>query len=178
MTADDFEETLMTRENTRSTGLMSVVVGVGLLFLMAVTAGCASQGSGAAPSSGGGSPAEAAPLPQIVVQRSGGFAGRKDTVTVDPAGAWSVTDRGGARKTGSLTPEQLAAIRTLATDPRLAAEAGATRPPTRCRDAFAYQLAVGGTRIEYVDCPADADQPTASIALVKAVVGSTISAAS
>lgn len=169
----------MAREKPRSTRLAPLTVGVVFLSLVSMTAGCASQGGGAAARpSGGGSTPEAAPLPQIAVQRTGGFAGRKDTVTVDPAGSWSATDRSGARKAGSFTPGQLTAIRTLAADPRLAAEAGVTRPPTRCRDAYGYQLTVGGTHIEYVDCPADPDQPAASIALVKAIVGSTISAAS
>lgn len=179
MDADDSEETLMARTKARSTGLTAVAAVLGLLFPVPMSVGCASQSAGAAAhSSGSGSTPEAAPLPPIVVQRTGGFAGRKDTVTVDPTGAWSATDRGGTQKAGSLTPAQLTTIRALATDPRLPAEAGQRRPPTRCRDAFAYQLTVGGTHIEYVDCPADADQPTASIALVKALVGYTISAPS
>jgi hypothetical protein len=200
--ADDFEETFMARKTPRSGGLMSVAVAVGLFFLASTASGCASQGpdskagsevgskAGAGPGpdagasgtnaqpSGSGSAPEAASLPSITVQRTGGFAGRKDTVTVAASGEWSVTDRTGAQKAGALTRGQLTTIRALATDPRLAAEAAQTRPPTRCRDAFAYQLTVGGTHVEYVDCPVDPQQPTASIALVKALVGYTISATS
>jgi hypothetical protein len=163
-------------------GVVHAGLGVGLLVAVGVIAGCASHhsgsgsGGGTGHASSGGPASSTAPLPQIMLQRSGGFAGLKDTVSVDPQGAWNVTNRAGTRSSGALTAEQLTTVRTLATDPRLADEAGRTRPPTRCRDAFTYQLTVGGTRIEYVDCPADPDQPTASIALAKAIVGYTISA--
>jgi hypothetical protein len=109
-------------------------------------------------------------LPLIAVQRTGGFAGLKDAVTVDPYGAWSVTDRAGTRSTGELTADQIAAIRPLATDPRLTAEAERAAVATKCRDAFHYVLTVGTAQIAYVDCPADPGQPLASIALVKQVL--------
>lgn len=154
----------MPHKKPRPTGLASVTFGVGLLLLASLTMGCASQRGSASTS-----------LPQITLQRTGGFAGSKDTVTVDPHGAWDATNRAGAHTAGSLSPDQISAIRTLAGDPRLTAEAGRTRPPTSCRDAFDYQLTVGGKRIAYADCPADPDQPSASIALVKALLGYTIS---
>lgn len=106
----------------------------------------------------------------ISVQRTGGFAGRRDTVTVDAQGVWTVTDRAGTRRAGSLTADQATAIRILAADPRIVDEADQTRPPTRCRDAYSYVLTVGDTELAFVDCPADPDQPVASLALAKAVV--------
>ncbi|WP_194905399.1 protealysin inhibitor emfourin [Catenulispora rubra] len=166
----------MARMKPRPTDLLPVTFGVGLILLASMTAGCASQRGGATGRSPGDGPtSDTGSLPQIAVQRTGGFAGLKDTVTVDPHGTWNATDRAGTHTSGSLAADQLTEIRTLATDPRLATEAGQTRPPTRCRDAFAYRLTVGGRQIEFVDCPADPDQPVASIELVKKVVGYTIS---
>jgi hypothetical protein len=151
-------------------------LAAGLLLLLAMTAGCGSPPGAADHASASSS--GAASLPRITIQRSGGFAGVRDTVTVDPYGAWNATNRAGAHSAGSLSPEQVSEIRALAGDPRLAAEAGRPRPPTRCRDAFTYQLTVSGAQIAYADCPADPDQPSASIALVKAILGYTISSPS
>ncbi|RAG84276.1 hypothetical protein DN069_17435 [Streptacidiphilus pinicola] len=105
--------------------------------------------------------------PPITLQRTGGFAGLKDTVFLDPRGAWTVTDRAGAQTTGELTAVQVAAVMTLAADPQLASEAGRTPAPSRCTDAYHYILTVGTARISYADCPADPDQPVASMALVR-----------
>lgn len=188
--AEELEGIAMVRKTTRAMGRMPAVFGVGLLLLVSMTAGCASErsdrggrgdsgghtGTGAGTSTSLGTPSDtSAALPQLALQRTGGFAGLNDTVTVDPHGTWSATNRAGTRTAGALTADQLAELRRLATDARLVAEAGQRRPPTTCRDAFTYRLTVGGTRIEYVDCPSDPNQPVASIALVKALLGSTIS---
>ncbi|MEY9854653.1 hypothetical protein ABH935_000250 [Catenulispora sp. GAS73] len=166
----------MARTKPRLTDLTPVTFGVGLILLASMTAGCASQRSGTTGhSSGADSTSDPGSLPPIAVQRTGGFAGFQDTVILDPQGTWNVTNRAGTHTNGSLTTNQLAEIRTLAADTRLASEAGQTRPPTRCRDAFTYRLTVGGRQIEFVDCPADPDQPAASIALAKRLVGYTIS---
>lgn len=114
--------------------------------------------------------------PDITVQRTGGFAGVKDTVDLAADGAWTATDKAGGRRTGELTPDQTAQVRTLAADPRISAEASASRPATRCRDAYSYVLTVGGVRVAFVDCPADPDQPAASLALTKQVLRFTIQA--
>ncbi|WP_370351622.1 hypothetical protein [Catenulispora sp. EB89] len=114
------------------------------------------------------------PAPNITVERTGGFAGVKDIIDVAPHGSWTATNKGGIRRTGELTPEQNTRIQTLAADPRIAAEAGRSRPPTRCRDAYSYVVTVGAVRVAFVDCPADADQPAASLALSKQVLGFTI----
>jgi len=91
----------------------------------------------------------------------------KDTVAIDPQGAWTSANRGGASVGGRLTADQIAAMKALAADPRIGREAGRTPEPTKCRDAFSYEVTVGAAHVSYVDCPADPDQPTASIALVK-----------
>lgn len=117
-----------------------------------------------------------APLPEITVKRTGGFAGVSDTVRLDPQGVWAVTDRAGTRTTGLLEEDQAAEIRALAADPRLAAEAGRAQGSTRCRDAFHYAVTVGTMAVGYIGCPADPDQPDACIALVERLLRFTTSA--
>ncbi|MBS2548151.1 hypothetical protein KGQ19_14885 [Catenulispora sp. NL8] len=183
---------------TKVSGLTSFTLGAGLALAASVTAtaSCASGGSGASGTSGASSapgqgganghsgatvsaPADstttaAASAPDITVQRTGGFAGAKDTVDLAPHGSWTATDKSGARRTGELTPDQATRITTLAADPRLTAEAARSRPPTRCRDAYSYVLTVGAVRVAFVDCPADPDQPAASLTLTKQVLRFTI----
>ncbi|MFG1916429.1 hypothetical protein [Micromonospora sp. NPDC048898] len=110
---------------------------------------------------------------RVILRTSGGFAGRGDSVTVEPDGQWTAVDRAGSRRTGRLTPADLGRLTGLAADPRLAAEA---RQPTRatvCSDALSYLLTVGGTETGYVDCPADAPPPPATQALVKLLLRTT-----
>lgn len=161
------------------------VLGAGALMM---AAGCASQGSeqGSQGSQGSqGPPITVAPPPRITVERSGGFAGLHDTVVLGPDGAWTATDRAGARRGGRLGPAEIAGIRALADDPRVAAEAGrgpavsasasaSASGPSRCSDALRYALTVGSERVDYADCPADAAVPVASAALVRRVLASTV----
>lgn len=160
-------------------GLRSVTLGAGLVLAASTTVACASGPSGStapapAPSSAGSTTTGAVSAPHITVQRSGGFAGLKDTIDLAPSGTWTATTKGGAQRSGELAPEQTTRIHTLAADPRIAAEAAASRPPTRCRDAFSYILTVGAVRVVFVDCPSDPGQPAASLALVKQVLSATI----
>lgn len=117
---------------------------------------------------------ETGQLPRISVQRSGGLAGTQDVVEVDPQGVWTATDRNGAGSGGRLTAGQIATLRALIADSRLAGEAGRTPRPSHCSDAFQYVLMTGTARTAYVDCPADGDQPVASMALVSQVLQFTL----
>lgn len=182
---------------TKVSSLTSFTLGAGLALAASVTAtascasgtssapgasGASTQGganghSGAtvpAPAPAGSTTTAIASAPNITVQRTGGFAGAKDTVDLAPHGSWTATDKSGARRTGDLTPDQATRITTLAADPRLTTEAARTRPPTRCRDAYSYVLTVGAVRVAFVDCPADPDQPAASLTLTKQVLRFTI----
>jgi hypothetical protein len=117
-----------------------------------------------------GSTAAAGP---VIVVRTGGFAGVRDTLVVQPDGRWRRTQRTAAARSGQLTASQQEQLRRFAADPRLAAEAARTPPPTRCRDAFSYTVTVAGTTVGYVDCPADPDQPVAAAELVRLLAGAT-----
>ncbi|MEU4779041.1 hypothetical protein [Micromonospora sp. NPDC023633] len=107
---------------------------------------------------------------RVVLTRSGGIAGRGDTVTVEPDGRWTAVDRAGSRRTGRLSGADLDRLRRLVADPALAAEAGRPSTPTACRDAFSYRLTVGAVETGYVDCPSDGDAPTTARATARAVV--------
>ncbi|MDO3703774.1 hypothetical protein Q3W71_19085 [Micromonospora sp. C28SCA-DRY-2] len=103
---------------------------------------------------------------RIVLTRTGGFAGRGDTVAVEPDGRWTAVDRAGSRRTGRLEPADLDRLRRLVADPRLPTEAGLANIDTACRDAFSYRLTVGDVETGYVDCPADGTIPEVTSAVV------------
>ncbi|KAB1924691.1 hypothetical protein F8280_13150 [Micromonospora noduli] len=177
--------------------------GVTFALLVALLAGCTStDGSGAArdqtPTSAGptptGSATDAPPPPtaapastlptgppatdiaptRVMLFRSGGFAGRADTVTVEPDGRWTAVDRAGGRRTGQLNPADLGRLRGLTADSRLSAEARQTAGATNCADVFSYRLTVGTTEIGYDDCPSDdAQRLPATRALVELLLRAT-----
>ncbi|WP_146604077.1 hypothetical protein [Micromonospora deserti] len=104
---------------------------------------------------------------RVVLTRSGGIAGRGDTIAVEPDGRWTLVDRAGSRRTGRLSTADLDLLRRLAADPDLTAEAARPTAPTACRDAFTYRLAVGATETGYVDCPTDGSPPEVTRSLVE-----------
>lgn len=121
------------------------------------------------------SSASAGPLPgPVTVVRTGGIAGVRDTVVVQPDGSWrrTATTGRGAGGTGRLAAADLAELRALAADPRLAVEAGRTAVPVECADAFVYSVQVGGTTVPYVDC-AQADPPATATSIVALVLSAT-----
>ena len=109
---------------------------------------------------------------RVSVTRSGGFAGRQDTVTVEPDGRWSRVARGTAPRTGRLTDAQLSRLRALLADRKLAGEAG-SRTNSRCRDAYAYTVSAGPVTVTYPDCPSDGGIPPVSGAIASLVFDAT-----
>ncbi|MGW3887459.1 hypothetical protein ACWD69_02115 [Micromonospora chokoriensis] len=110
---------------------------------------------------------------QVTLRMSGGFAGRGDAITVEPDGRWTMVDRAGSRRSGKLTPADLGSLTSLATDPRLAAEAGPPPTSTSCADVFHYRVTVGAIETGYVDCPTESPPPPATQALVKLLLRAT-----
>lgn len=139
-----------------------------IVVVALLTSGCAKQAS--TPDST--APAQAGAEP-VTVERTGGIAGRHDTVVVRPGGEWTRTDRAGARSSGQLTAPEQRELRSLLADPRLPDEARRPAVSTNCRDAFNYRLTVGTMKIGYVDCPSDADLPAASMAIVALIESAT-----
>src|SRR5882724_9724686 len=103
---------------------------------MIILSGCASAGGSSDPAAS--TPPAAAGIPAITVVKTGGIAGVHDTLHIESSGSWTLTDKSGATKNGRLTADDVAALKTLAADPRLLSEANATRAATKCRDAFNY----------------------------------------
>jgi len=103
----------------------------------------------------------------IALVRTGGLAGQIQAVTVLPDGSWK---RGNGRTfdhSGKLSAAQLGKLRTLAADPRLAAEA--KRLPSAkssCADVYSYILAIGGQTVRYTDCPSAPGRPVVAPQIV------------
>ncbi|MBM0229517.1 hypothetical protein, partial [Micromonospora sp. ATA51] len=98
--------------------------------------------------------------------RTGGHRRTRETLTVEPDGRWTRVDRAGGTRSGRLGPADLARLRKLTADPRLATETTATADPGDCADAFAYRLTVDTRTTGYVDCDAGPTRPPATSALV------------
>lgn len=102
----------------------------------------------------------------VSLVRSGGFAGLRDEIAVDPDGAWRSTGESKGRRAGRLTEAQRADLARLAAYPRLRDESARSPGSSRCSDAYTYALTVGTVRVSFVDCSADTGTPPAAAALV------------
>jgi len=107
--------------------------------------------------------------PAVSLVRTGGLAGVHDQVVVAADGTWSATDRAGARRTGHLSGQQHATLTRLAGDPGIAAESARTQAPTRCADAYTYDLTVRASRVVFVDCPTDAGRPPVATQVIQLI---------
>lgn len=114
-----------------------------------------------------GTPGTPATATRVVLVRTGGIAGMRDTVTVEPDGRWTRADRAGGTRTGRLNTTDLSRLRQLLADPRLTAETTATADPGDCADAFAYRLTANARTTGYVDCDSGPDRPPATAAVVQ-----------
>ncbi|MEV4491584.1 hypothetical protein AB0K04_15870 [Micromonospora coxensis] len=108
---------------------------------------------------------------RIVLTRSGGIAGHSDTVTVEPDGRWTATDRGGATRSGRLSPADLDRLRALTRTATTGATGGT--PAIRCSDAFSYRLTVPTGSVAWNDCPTGAQPPPAAAATAQLLLRAT-----
>jgi hypothetical protein len=148
------------------------------LVLLFVLAGCASTTGG--PGSSNGSPSASSPASSavaITIEKTGGFAGVRDTIQIDALGSWSRSDKSGKAASGQLTAAQVTELQALAADPKLASEAvaAAQAAPTNCNDTFNYTVSAGPVVLRFTDCPTDSFQPTATKALISYVEKATVS---
>ncbi|MFB9235410.1 hypothetical protein ACFFWC_07635 [Plantactinospora siamensis] len=107
----------------------------------------------------------------VTITRSGGFAGRTETISVRADGSWT-RDGSGSRPSGRLTAAQRTSLLTLLNDPRLAAESG-VHDRQGCADAYQWTVAAGATRIVYSDCLPGADRPPLAAKVVDLVGAAT-----
>lgn len=135
----------------------------------APTSGAPSPRASASPTAAP-APTKASPLPantRVVVNRSGGFAGRSVTLTVEPDGRWT-RDGAGGRSTGRLTDDRRTRLRALVTDPRLVGESGMYLTQG-CADSYLWQVTAGPVRVTYMECLARAKQPPVSSSIVELI---------
>lgn len=106
----------------------------------------------------------------ITITRTGGFAGVRDTLTIDPSGAWTSQSRSSTDATGQLSASALDQLRTLAADPHVAVEAAAPTQPAQCADGFHYTVGVDTAVIRFEDC-AHSSEPRVAKAILGVVMG-------
>ena len=133
----------------RRTGMRRRLAAAVLLAALPL-AGCGGS-AGSTPGSPPDPPATAA-APTVTLQRGGGIAGVRDTVTVQPDGSWRRTAGTGPAGTGTLPAGQRDRLARMAADPALRAEATRTVPETECADGFDYRLTAGDTEVAWREC--------------------------
>jgi hypothetical protein len=156
----------------RRTGMRRRLASVSTVVLLAALplAGCASAGSGPDPRAD--APASAA-AQALALQRTGGIAGNRDAVTVQPDGSWRRTAKSGAPSTGTLSADQRARLTRMAADPALRAEATRTVPEIECADGFDYQLTAGSTKVAWRECGTATKPPAVASSIASILLSST-----
>jgi hypothetical protein len=91
----------------------------------------------------------------VVLERSGGIAGRLDRVEVRPDGTYVVSSRGGRPLTRQLPEGQLAPIVDAARAAHLGAQPAASRPGAAEADVFRYRLVAEGQALVTTEQQAD-----------------------
>jgi len=129
--------------------------------------GTAGAGSGdgtdtAGDAGGTGEPTAEPTPPTVTLERTGGIAGIRESITVNPDGTWRRASRTGVTA-GTLTADQRNRLARMAADPALAAEAGRPAEPTACADGYALTLRVAGSTVRWSECdPATAALPVSA----------------
>lgn len=135
---------------------------VALALTAAALTACATGGTGGPGGPGtpsGSTPGTPAPTAQPVdLLRTGGIAGTRETVRVDPGGTWR-RDFAGRSSRGTLSADDRAALTRMAADPALPAEATRPRGSDRCADGYEVSLTVGKTVVRWSECGPDSDRP-------------------
>lgn len=141
-----------------------------LLLAVGLLAGCADSGTATtspstpAPGSSstpapastpnpGPTPTSAAPAALILMlERTGGFVGVDQAITIAGDGSWTYVDKQtGATSTGRFNPSQRSQFVGLAQDPRLAQDLGQPSEVV-CNDGFEYALIMGTLSGTFEDC--------------------------
>jgi len=176
-------------------GRAALVAGIALAALAACNSGSPSGSAGTpsatTPTSSvpttepSASPTSPAPVPPsatsgvpevggpVILERTGGIAGVRQRVVIQPDGAWTYTERDGRQQVGRLTPAQTDQLRRLVGGPSLAAEAKATQSnPAKCADGFLYTLNANHLVVRSDDCGSTDTKPTLN-AIVKLIAEAT-----
>ncbi|MEV0644843.1 hypothetical protein AB0I28_06230 [Phytomonospora sp. NPDC050363] len=89
---------------------------------------------------------------QIIVTKTGGFAGIDERLVVAEDGTWEFTGSAGKSEKGALSPELLRRLQTLAVSAELFAPPSKDKPDHQCADMFQYGLTVGDMTTRTDDC--------------------------
>lgn len=153
----------------RRTAMRRRLAAAVLLAVLSL-AGCGGSSGSGGPAAPDGSTAADQP---VVLQRSGGIAGSRDAVTVQPDGSWRRTAKTGAPSTGTLSADQRARLARMAVDPALRSEATRTVPESNCADGFDYRLTAGGTEVSWRECGSATRPPAVASGIAALVLDST-----
>jgi hypothetical protein len=91
----------------------------------------------------------------VVLERSGGIAGRLDRLEVRPDGTYTLSSRGGRPVTRQLTEAELVPIVDAARAAHLGSQSAASRPGAAEADVFRYRLVAEGERLVTTEQQAD-----------------------
>lgn len=138
---------------------MKMAYGRLCVVAVLVLAGCTSTPPptpGPSPSTSAPAPASSSPVRRagVTIERTGGLVGVEQSITVESDGRWTYyRNRAGAGVgtpvRGRLNDVQLANLRALLADPKLATEEA---DKSDCADGFVYTLVTGPTKLEWADC--------------------------
>jgi hypothetical protein len=93
----------------------------------------------------------------VVLERTGGFAGRRDRLEVRPDGTLVVSTRGNRPVTRRLSEAELAAVVSAAKAADLGAQVPTSRPTAADADVFRYRLLAEGQAVATTERQADGD---------------------
>jgi poly(3-hydroxybutyrate) depolymerase len=136
---------------------------VALALAAAALTACAADGSGAGPVD----PTVPAAQP-VSLLRTGGIAGIRETVTVDPGGTWR-HDAAGRTSRGTLSAADRETLTRMGADPALPAEATRPRGSNRCADGYELSLTVGNTVVRWSECGPDSDRPPVATQIARLI---------
>lgn len=158
---------------------LSAALLVGCADVAGTGSGGTEPGTAAPPDPTGATPTTGSPAitptgagPTVTLVRSGGIAGVRDTVVVQPDGRWQRDQRTGS-DSGRLSAVELARLRGLAADPALAAEASRPSPDLKnCADGFVLALTVGPRTVHWIEC-GSAGRPVVATDIARLLLTST-----
>ncbi|MGY0232741.1 hypothetical protein [Longispora urticae] len=107
----------------------------------------------------------------VTLVRTGGFAGVRDTWTIQPDGSWASDNRSAQKKSGKLTDAQRTELTGLLKDPVLVKELK-TPGTAKCADTFSYTLTFGQESYTVENCGEPRPTFGKLVGLVQGLTGS------
>ncbi len=112
------------------------MIAVGLLALLPLWLGCT---------------ASAPTVRQVIFERSGGFAGLSDRLTIDLVSGQTILQQPQTKLIATLSTEQRLQLQQLLRDLDLRSLTTLPEPSYQCCDLLTYQLSIDTTTIQFTD---------------------------